>query len=61
LRRKTALSEYQDKPLVSEEAPEQVEPKPTLRKKFIEPEISQPVPVLEATSFFQAGDSGATN
>jgi len=31
------------------------------KKKFVEPEISQPVDVLEATTFFQAVDSGATN
>ena len=31
------------------------------KKKFVEPEISQPVEVLEATTFFQALDSGATN
>jgi hypothetical protein len=31
------------------------------KRKFIEPEISQPVDVLEATTFFQAVDSGATN
>jgi hypothetical protein len=32
-----------------------------VKRKFIEPEISQPVDVLEATTFFQAVDSGATN
>ena len=31
------------------------------KKKFVEPELSQPVDVLEATTFFQAVDSGATN
>jgi hypothetical protein len=31
------------------------------KRKFVEPEISQPVDVLEATTFFQAVDSGATN
>jgi hypothetical protein len=31
------------------------------KKKFIEPEISTPVDVLEATTFFQAATSGATN
>ena len=30
-------------------------------REFVEPEISQPVDVLEATTFFQAVDSGATN
>ena len=31
------------------------------KKVFIEPEISSPVDVLEATTFFQFTDSGATN
>ena len=31
------------------------------KRKFVEPEISQPVDVLEATTFFQAVDSGPTN
>jgi hypothetical protein len=34
---------------------------PTSKRKFVEPEISQPVDVLEATTFFQAVDSGPTN
>ncbi len=34
---------------------------PSSKRKFVEPEISQPVDVLEATTFFQAVDSGATN
>lgn len=38
-----------------------VETLPTAKKKFIEPEISTPVDVLEATTFFQAATSGATN
>jgi hypothetical protein len=33
----------------------------TAKKQFIEPEISTPVDVLEATTFFQAATSGATN
>jgi hypothetical protein len=28
------------------------------KKKFVEPEVSFPVDVLEATTFFQAADSG---
>jgi hypothetical protein len=32
-----------------------------LKKAFIEPAISVPVDVLEATTFFQAATSGATN
>ena len=31
------------------------------RKIFVEPAISVPVDVLEATTFFQAATSGATN
>jgi len=30
------------------------------KKKFIEPEISVPVDVLEATTFFQGSTSGST-
>jgi len=29
------------------------------KKKFVTPEISMPVNVLEATTFFQSADSGA--
>ncbi len=32
-----------------------------LKKPFVEPAISVPVDVLEATTFFQAASSGATN
>ena len=31
------------------------------KKSFITPEISAPVDVLEATTFFQTATSGATN
>ena len=31
------------------------------KKVFVEPELSSPVDVLEATTFFQFTDSGATN
>ena len=31
------------------------------KKKFVTPEITVPVNVLDATSFFQAVDSGVTN
>ena len=34
---------------------------PTDKREFVEPEISQPVDVLEATTFFQLTDSGSTN
>jgi hypothetical protein len=35
--------------------------KTAIKKPFVEPEISVPVDVLEATTFFQAVSSGATN
>ncbi len=35
-------------------------PQPATKKPFIEPQISQPVDVLEATTFFQVADSGGT-
>jgi hypothetical protein len=38
-----------------------IETPPMAKKQFIEPEISTPVDVLEATTFFQAATSGATN
>ena len=31
------------------------------KKAFVEPEVSFPIDVLEATTFFQLTDSGATN
>ena len=31
------------------------------RKRFVEPEVSAPVNVLDATTFFQAATSGGTN
>lgn len=31
------------------------------KKVFVEPELSSPVDVLEATTFFQFTDSGVTN
>lgn len=33
----------------------------TFRKVFVEPEVSFPVDVLEATTFFQFSESGNTN
>ena len=33
----------------------------SVKKDFVTPEISVPVDVLEATTFFQLTDSGATN
>jgi hypothetical protein len=32
-----------------------------IKKAFVEPAISVPVDVLEATTFFQGGTSGASN
>jgi len=32
-----------------------------IKKAFVEPTISVPVDVLEATTFFQAASSGVTN
>ena len=32
-----------------------------IKKAFVEPAISVPVDVLEATTFFQSASSGATN
>jgi hypothetical protein len=31
------------------------------KKTFVEPEVSFPIDVLEATTFFQLTDSGSTN
>jgi hypothetical protein len=31
------------------------------KKSFVEPEITVPVDILEATTFFQSATSGATN
>jgi hypothetical protein len=35
--------------------------KPSGKKGFVEPEITVPVDILEATTFFQTASSGATN
>ena len=51
----------QSNPLVSEQTGENLAAERTVKRKFVEPEISQPVDVLEATTFFQAVDSGPTN
>lgn len=48
-------------PLTQTDASVNVEVIPSTKKQFIEPEISMPVDVLEATTFFQAATSGATN
>jgi len=36
-------------------------PETTAKKPFVAPKISVPVDVLEATTFFQSVESGATN
>ena len=37
------------------------EPTQSGKKSFIEPEITVPVDILEATTFFQTASSGASN
>jgi len=51
----------QENSLTQTEAVANSEAMATAKKQFIEPEISTPVDVLEATTFFQATSSGATN
>ena len=51
----------QENPLIQTDATVSAEVIPTAKKQFIEPEISTPVDVLEATTFFQTATSGATN
>lgn len=46
---------------VNNETSEEHTTVPSSKRKFIEPQISQPVDVLEATTFFQAVGSGVTN
>ena len=43
------------------ESPCELKHAPQPKKAFVIPEITVPVDVLEATTFFQAVDSGATN
>jgi hypothetical protein len=43
------------------EGTSQIDVVATAKKKFVEPELSNPVDVLEATTFFQAASSGVTN
>ncbi len=59
----TNNQEIIDKPrqgegIAAQEAAEMTEA--VTKKKFVEPELSVPVDVLEATTFFQAVDSGST-
>jgi len=51
----------QDKSLTQLEVSSSAEPMATAKKQFIEPEVSTPVDVLEATTFFQSLSSGSTN
>jgi hypothetical protein len=51
----------QENPQILTDAVGNENPTQTAKKQFIEPEISMPVDVLEATTFFQAITSGATN
>lgn len=44
----------------SEPQSESTESSRSSKKKFVTPEISVPVDVLEATTFFQLADSGGT-
>lgn len=41
--------------------PDQTETSTPAKKKFVAPEISVPVDVLESTTYFQAATSGGTN
>lgn len=45
----------------AEVKPDETENSTSAKKNFIAPEISVPVDVLEATTFFQALTSGPTN
>ena len=49
-----------ENPSVSEAPPNATESAPTAKKKFVTPEVSVPVDVLEATTYFQVATSGAT-
>jgi len=54
-------SSMQDRSLTQLEVSSSAEPMATAKKQFIEPEVSTPVDVLEATTFFQSLTSGSTN
>jgi hypothetical protein len=51
----------QDNPVTEADSAVKQDSLQTSKKKFVEPEISMPVDVLEATTFFQTASSGATN
>lgn len=48
-------------PASFDDEPEPTTATPVSKKPFVEPEISVPIDVLEATTFFQSVDSGTTN
>lgn len=50
-----------DRSFENTDATEQQLPETTGKKPFVAPKISVPVDVLEATTFFQSVESGATN
>jgi hypothetical protein len=50
-----------EEPLVIETETQVAEQKTAAKRPFVEPEITVPVDVLEATTFFQTATSGATN
>ena len=58
---KEKMSSLQENMGAQTETESQFEVVATAKKKFVEPELSSPVDVLEATTFFQAATSGATN
>ena len=43
------------------ESPSDLQDAPKAKKAFVTPEITFPVDVLEATTFFQSVESGVTN
>jgi hypothetical protein len=53
-------SSVQDKSLTQLDVNSNTELMTTAKKQFIEPEVSTPVDVLEATTFFQSVSSGST-
>jgi len=60
LTKQNSSSLQEDSPIQTDSSvkPKAVQP---AKKQFIEPEISNAVDVLEATTFFQAITSGSTN
>ena len=48
-------------PNTTDVQPDRTETSTPAKKKFVTPEISVPVDVLEATTFFQVQTSGGTN